>query len=273
MRLGLFSRCLGCSSTFCAMTKDRRAFDGVRCLVGPQPVTMRIIMAPRLALSGIPADRIQDFEQRLILRTSIGFRPRVPQEWAKHVCVPTFLFQVHADVLTDPQRRADDIRQRPSRRQDAPLDPRYVRTLGWLPRVSAAARVGARVVRKAHGLKGVCEVLLHGRPARRPRLREPDHGDRPSDGRLPGQPRRSPIPLYPRGRQDCSARDRAVSFDLELTGRRALVTAGTKGVGAAVVDVLHNAGATVAVAASAIPADARTDVHYIAADMTTLRRK
>ena len=37
MTIGLFSRCLGCSSTFCAMTKDRHAFDGVRCLVGPQP--------------------------------------------------------------------------------------------------------------------------------------------------------------------------------------------------------------------------------------------
>ena len=102
MTLGLFSRCLGCSSTFCAMTKDRRAFDGVRCLVGPQPVTMKVIMTRRLALSGIPADRIQDLEQRLVLRTSIGFGPRAPQEWAKHVCVPTFLFQVHDDVLTDP---------------------------------------------------------------------------------------------------------------------------------------------------------------------------
>src|SRR2546425_12770267 len=116
---------------------------------------------------------------------------------------------------------------------------------------------------------GVCEVPLHGRPARRPRLREPDHGDRPSDGRLPGQPRRSPIPLHPRGRQDCSTRDRAVSFDLELTGRRALVTAGTKGIGAAVVEVLHNAGATVVATARAIPANAPTHVHHIAADMTT----
>jgi NAD(P)-dependent dehydrogenase (short-subunit alcohol dehydrogenase family) len=60
-----------------------------------------------------------------------------------------------------------------------------------------------------------------------------------------------------------------VSFDLELTGRRALVTAGTKGIGAAVVDVLRNAGATVVATARAIPADAHTDVHYIAADITT----
>src|SRR5258705_4335362 len=117
--------------------------------------------------------------------------------------------------------------------------------------------------------RGVCEVPLHRRPARRPRLRVPDHGDRPSDGRLPGQPRRSPIPLPPRGRQDCSARDRAVSLDLELTGRRALVTAGTKGVGAAVVEVLHNAGAIVVATARAIPADPPTGVYYIAADMTT----
>src|SRR3989442_7291327 len=116
---------------------------------------------------------------------------------------------------------------------------------------------------------GVCEIPLHRRPAGRPRLGEPDPGDRPSDGRLPGQPRRSPIPLHPRGRQDCSARDRAVSFDLELTGRHALVTAGTKGIGAAVVEVLHNAGATVVATARAIPADAPTDVHDIAADITT----
>src|SRR5258706_7043430 len=81
---------------------------------------------------------------------------------------------------------------------------------------------------------------------------------------------RSPaLPLHPQGRQDCSARDRTVSFDLELTGRRVLVTAGTKGVGAAVVEVLHNGGARVVATARAIPADAHTGVHYIAADITT----
>ena len=34
-----------------------------------------------------------------------------------------------------------------------------------------------------------------------------------------------------------------MSFDLRLTNRRALVTGGTKGVGAAVVEVLREAGA------------------------------
>jgi hypothetical protein len=102
MTVGLFSRCLGCSSTFHAMTEDGAEFDGVRCLVGPQPVTMKIILTRRLALAGVPADRIDDLEERIVLRTSIGFARRAPQEWARNVCVPTFLYQVHDDVLTDP---------------------------------------------------------------------------------------------------------------------------------------------------------------------------
>src|SRR4029079_12006550 len=76
-------------------------------------------------------------------------------------------------------------------------------------------------------------------------------------------------PLHPRGRQDCQARDRVVNFNLELTDRRALVTAGTKGIAASVVELLRNAGATVVATARAIPADAPTGVHYIAADITT----
>src|ERR1700734_3715575 len=73
MTIGLFSRCLGCSSTFAAMAQFPAAFDGVRCLVGPQPVTMKTIVARRLAVLGVPADRIDDLEQRIILQTSIGF--------------------------------------------------------------------------------------------------------------------------------------------------------------------------------------------------------
>jgi hypothetical protein len=102
MSVGMFSRCLGCSSTFAAMTQFPDAFEGVRCLVGPQPVTMKTIMQRRLALLGVPADRIDDLEQRVILRTSIGFARRSPQEWARNVRVPTFLYQVHDDVLTHP---------------------------------------------------------------------------------------------------------------------------------------------------------------------------
>ena len=105
MTIGLFSRCLGCSSTFRAMADDPVSFRDVRCLVGPQPVTMKIIVERRLTLLGAPADLISDLERRVLLRTGIGFARRAPTEWAKHVCIPTFLYQVHDDVLTRP----DDV--------------------------------------------------------------------------------------------------------------------------------------------------------------------
>ncbi|UJR83507.1 SDR family oxidoreductase [Sandaracinus amylolyticus] len=59
-----------------------------------------------------------------------------------------------------------------------------------------------------------------------------------------------------------------MSFDLELSGRRALVTGGTKGVGAAVVRALRDAGVRVVATARSVP-DHAEGVHYVAADVTT----
>jgi hypothetical protein len=101
MIIGLFSRCMGGVSTFAAMTRFPAAFDGVRCLVSPQPITPRHIAQRRLAVIGL-GDRLDDFNILLRLRTSIGLERRIPQEWAKNVRVPTFLYQVRGDTLTDP---------------------------------------------------------------------------------------------------------------------------------------------------------------------------
>ena len=60
-----------------------------------------------------------------------------------------------------------------------------------------------------------------------------------------------------------------MSFDLELADRRALVTGGTRGVGAAVVDALRGAGAQVVATARSAPARQVEGVRFLAADLST----
>ena len=60
-----------------------------------------------------------------------------------------------------------------------------------------------------------------------------------------------------------------MSFDLQLTNRRALVTGGTKGVGAAVVEVLRDAGANVVTTARSLPVQPAEGVRYVARDLST----
>ncbi|OYY08791.1 MAG: short-chain dehydrogenase [Rhizobiales bacterium 35-68-8] len=60
-----------------------------------------------------------------------------------------------------------------------------------------------------------------------------------------------------------------MSLDLGLAGKRAFVTGGTKGIGAAVVAALRDAGARVVTTARTVPAHATDDVPVIAADLMT----
>ena len=60
-----------------------------------------------------------------------------------------------------------------------------------------------------------------------------------------------------------------MSFDLQLEGRRALVTGGTKGVGAAVVQALRDAGVQVMTSARSVPLQAPDGVFHVAADLST----
>jgi len=60
-----------------------------------------------------------------------------------------------------------------------------------------------------------------------------------------------------------------MSFDLELSGRRALVAGGTKDVGAAVVGNLRQAGALIVAAARTVPSEAPAGVTYVGADLTS----
>jgi NAD(P)-dependent dehydrogenase (short-subunit alcohol dehydrogenase family) len=60
-----------------------------------------------------------------------------------------------------------------------------------------------------------------------------------------------------------------MSFDLQLDNKRALVTGGTKGVGAAVVEALCNAGARVVSTARSAPSRPIEGVHFVGADLST----
>ena len=60
-----------------------------------------------------------------------------------------------------------------------------------------------------------------------------------------------------------------MSFDLQLAGKRALVTGGARGVGAAVVQALVEAEVRVVAASRSLPSAAVENVHYVAADLST----
>ena len=131
------------------MVRWSAAFDSVRCLVSPEPITTAIILQHRMAVLGI-ADRFEDFKSSVRLRTSIGLEQRVPQEWAKSVYVPAFLYGVRDDVLTDPSDVQTMFRQHSYRRKEAAVDREHDSTLGWLHGVPASPPAHARLVRAIH---------------------------------------------------------------------------------------------------------------------------
>ena len=63
-----------------------------------------------------------------------------------------------------------------------------------------------------------------------------------------------------------------MSFELQLAQRRALVTGGTKGIGAAVVEALAAADAIVLATARSVPDRTSERVSYIAADNAASQR-
>ncbi|GID27650.1 alpha/beta hydrolase family protein [Paractinoplanes brasiliensis] len=101
--IGLFSRCMGANATFTAMAQQPTAFDGVRCMVAPQPLSVRVTLERTLELLGADAaEHIEDLGELLRRRTSLRLDDDNPVDTAKSVTVPTLLYQVRDDILTRP---------------------------------------------------------------------------------------------------------------------------------------------------------------------------
>ena len=105
MTIGLFSRCVGANATMYAMVRDPSAFDGVRCMVAPQPLSSGVALERALERLEIPAHHLADLDELIFRRTSFHIDEFSPVPWAKSVTVPTFLYQVRDDLYTRP----DDI--------------------------------------------------------------------------------------------------------------------------------------------------------------------
>lgn len=102
MMVALFSRCLGCNATIFAMSRHPEHFADVRCLVGAQPLSPRFYYERQLALTGVPADRIEDLDRAIKLNLSLSLDQLSPVEPAKKVTIPTFIYQVREDSMTQP---------------------------------------------------------------------------------------------------------------------------------------------------------------------------
>jgi esterase/lipase len=101
MTVGLFSRCCGANATMIAMTKYPQYFKDMRCMVAPQPVSLRPFYERITEILGI-TDRIDDIDREIQRITSFTMDEMSPISYAKNVHVPTFITQVHDDALTKP---------------------------------------------------------------------------------------------------------------------------------------------------------------------------
>lgn len=102
MTIGLFSRCMGGAATMFAMRRRPEVFDGVRCMVCPQPISPRVNFDMILTRLMHMPERLDEADRRVQLVIGRTLEELSPIPAAAHVNVPTFLYQVHDDILTQP---------------------------------------------------------------------------------------------------------------------------------------------------------------------------
>lgn len=103
MRTVLFSRCLGANSTLAAMREAPEEFTHIRGLVACQPVSDPVIMSRLLDIVGVGRERLSDLNDRVVRGTSVPFEARPTTAWTRFVTIPTYLYAVLKDSLTEPE--------------------------------------------------------------------------------------------------------------------------------------------------------------------------
>lgn len=101
MTVGLLSRCMGANATYVAMTRYPELFADVKCLVNPQPISMRAMVERNLEMMGAE-DQFDAVDREFKLITSFTIDQVSPIEYAENCHVPTFITQVRDDALTKP---------------------------------------------------------------------------------------------------------------------------------------------------------------------------
>ncbi|WGI26396.1 hypothetical protein QEN58_04840 [Halomonas alkaliantarctica] len=99
--VGLFSRCNGANATLFAIHTEPQEFDKVRCLVLCQPLSISSVMRRELEMMNL-VNHLDTLEREVQLASSFTFDQMSPNDWARSVHTPTFIYQVHDDLMTTP---------------------------------------------------------------------------------------------------------------------------------------------------------------------------
>jgi hypothetical protein len=101
LTIGLFSRCQGANASMYAMHLWPEEFDGIRCMVAPQPLSVHATVGAILGMVGLP-DHLGDVERRIQVLSGLTREVLTPIPAASSIQVPTFLYQVRDDLMTTP---------------------------------------------------------------------------------------------------------------------------------------------------------------------------
>lgn len=99
MIIGLFSRCLGGIATFMAVHRRLDVFEGVRCLLVPEPLSYRPFVEKALEAAGL-GDRFDEVNGMVKMESNFDIDQLSPIPIMKSIRIPTFLYSVRNDILT-----------------------------------------------------------------------------------------------------------------------------------------------------------------------------